>query len=69
MKTKRVVSNELLTPGANEEEEAKKHPDLINGFTHWASMGWDVKEKCPVMILTFDPDCPRCKEVNSHERT
>lgn len=63
MKHRRIVSNELLTPGEDEEEEAKKHPALVNGFTHWASMAYDPETDSPVTILTFDPDCPRCKEA------
>lgn len=65
MNTRRIVSDKLLPPGATDREaEAKKHPGMVNGFTHWSSPGWDEERQVAVITLTFDPDCPRCKDLN-----
>jgi hypothetical protein len=64
MKYRIVVSDELLPDGADEKTEAENHPRIVKGgFTHWSSFGFDMKENCPVQILTFDPSCPRCRRV------
>ena len=61
MKYRRTVSTEILPLNSNAEEEAKLHPRLVGGFTHWSSMGQegDTVE----VVLTFDPSCPRCVEL------
>ena len=68
MKSKRVAGTDFsqyLGEDADWEKEAEKHPLSLNGFTHWSSPGWSEKDKCPMVTLTFDPDCPRCKELES----
>ena len=63
MRYKKVVADDLLPSTPNQ------HPDLVNGFTHWASHGWDIKEDCPLVILTYDPDCPVCENIKVKEGT
>jgi len=68
MEHKRYVSTdfyEYLGEDADLEKEAEKHPGSIKGFTHWSSSGWDEKNQCPMSVLTFDPDCPRCQELST----
>lgn len=68
MSTTRMVSNDLLPPGVQDREaEAVKHPAMVGDFTHWSSPGWDEKRGRPAVILTFDPECPRCREVSGKE--
>lgn len=47
-----------------EGTKLEDHPLLVKGFTHWSSPGgWDAEKKCPISVLTFDPDCPACQKL------
>ena len=60
----RIVSEELLPPGVTDAEvEAKKHVIITNGFFHWSKAGQGKITGQLATILTFDPDCPRCKKL------
>ncbi|MDP2720074.1 MAG: hypothetical protein Q8P44_09695 [Dehalococcoidia bacterium] len=63
MEVKRYASAGILPHGADPDVEAEKHPAMVNEFTHWSSPGM-VNDK-PAVLLTFDPDCPRCKEFKA----
>ena len=64
MNTIRRVSPELMPPTAiDPEREAEKHPRLVEGAPHWSTSGWDTSASCPVVILTYDPECPACQKI------